>query len=107
MRNITIRQKMMLFILGFTIVTYVVTIGYIGFSLREKAIEEAQKLADSYALQKANDIKATIAEDMAIAREVGAQGTPAFIIGSQFIPGYVGEDGLKSIIAEERAKLAE
>lgn len=71
MRNITIRQKMMLFILGFTIVTYVVTIGYIGFSLREKAIEEAQKLADSYALQKANDIKATIAEDMAIARAVG------------------------------------
>lgn len=52
-------------------------------------------------------IAAQLEKDMAIAREVGAQGTPAFIIGSQFIPGYVGEDGLKSIIAEERAKLAE
>ena len=71
MRNITIRQKMMLFILGFTIITYVATMGYIGYSLREKAIEEAKKLADSFAMQKANDIKATIAEDMAISRAMG------------------------------------
>ncbi|MCB1651249.1 MAG: DsbA family protein [Alphaproteobacteria bacterium] len=42
--------------------------------------------------------------DMDIARDIGANGTPAFIIGSQFIPGYVGEEGLKSAIAEERQK---
>lgn len=52
-------------------------------------------------------IAAQLEKDMVIAREVGAQGTPAFIIGTQFIPGYVGEEGLKTIIAEERAKLAE
>ena len=68
MKNATIRQKMMLFILGITIITYVCTLSYIGINLRSKAIEEAKKLADSYAIQKANEIKATINEDMAISR---------------------------------------
>jgi len=44
-------------------------------------------------------------KDMQISREIGAQGTPAFIIGTQFIPGYIGEDGLKAVVAEEREKL--
>ncbi len=59
---------MMLFILGVTIITYVVTLTYISYNLRENAISEAKKLADSYAKQKANEIKAIIDEDMAIAR---------------------------------------
>lgn len=39
-----------------------------------------------------------------VGREIGVSGTPAFIIGDTFVPGYIGEDGLKNAIAEERKK---
>ena len=39
-----------------------------------------------------------------VAREIGVSGTPAFIVGSSFIPGYVGEEGLKQAIKAEREK---
>lgn len=58
----------MLFILGITVVIYVITLGYISYNLRSNAISEAEKLADSYAQQKANTIKAIIDEDLAVAR---------------------------------------
>lgn len=68
LRDFTIRKKMLLFILGITVVIYVITIGYISYNLRGNAIRDAEKLADSYALQKANEIKALIDEDLAVAR---------------------------------------
>ncbi|QSE97728.1 GAF domain-containing protein [Fulvivirga lutea] len=64
----TIKKKMMFFILGLTVVIYSITIGYTIYSLRDEAIEEAKKLADTYASDKANDIKAKLDEDMAITR---------------------------------------
>lgn len=42
---------------------------------------------------------------MSVAREIGVSGTPAFVVGSQFIPGYVGKEGLVEAIKEERAKM--
>lgn len=39
-----------------------------------------------------------------VGREIGVSGTPAFIVGDTFVPGYVGEDGLRNAIAEERKK---
>ena len=69
-KNITVRKKMMFFILGITILIYIITLGYIGFSLREKAIVEAKKLADTFASQKANEIKSILNEDMAVARDM-------------------------------------
>ncbi|MEP0985017.1 methyl-accepting chemotaxis protein [Ekhidna sp.] len=68
LKNFTIRRKMMLFILGLTIIIYVLSLGYISYNLRSNAISEAENLADSYALQKANEIKAIIDEDLAVAR---------------------------------------
>ena len=68
--NFTIRRKLMLFILGITVLIYIVSIGYISYNLRKSAISEANKLADSYAMQKANSIKAVIDEDMAVARSM-------------------------------------
>jgi methyl-accepting chemotaxis protein len=68
LKNFTIRRKMMLFILGITVITYVLTLGYISYQLRNNAISEAKKLTDSYALQKAMEIKAILDEDMAVAR---------------------------------------
>lgn len=67
-QNMTIKKKMMFFILGLTVVIYTITIGYTIFSLRAEAIKEAKKLADTYASDKANDIKAKLDEDMAITR---------------------------------------
>ncbi|SNS75300.1 methyl-accepting chemotaxis sensory transducer with Cache sensor [Ekhidna lutea] len=68
LKNFTIRRKMMLFILGLTVIIYVVTLGYISYNLRNNAISEAEKLADSYAKQKANEIKVIIDEDLAVSR---------------------------------------
>ncbi|UXX79506.1 methyl-accepting chemotaxis protein [Reichenbachiella carrageenanivorans] len=70
-KSITVRRKMMVFILGVTGLIYVITLSYISFSLREKAIAEAEILADTYASTKANEIKASLAEDLAIARTMG------------------------------------
>ena len=66
--NMTIKKKMMFFILGLTILIYSITIGYTIYNLRDEAIKEAKKLADTYASDKSNDIKAKLDEDMAITR---------------------------------------
>lgn len=68
LENFTIRRKMMFFILGLTVIIYVITLGFISYNLRSNAITEAEKLADAYARQKANEIKIIIDEDMAVAR---------------------------------------
>ncbi|MEO9801671.1 MAG: methyl-accepting chemotaxis protein [Reichenbachiella sp.] len=67
-KKIAIRKKMMLFILGISLVIYVVTLSYVSITLRQNAIVEAKKLANSLALQKANDIKANLDEGVAISR---------------------------------------
>ncbi len=69
-RRFTIRKKMMLFILGITIITYIITVGYISISFRTQSVAEAKKLADSFAAQKANDIKSILNEDMAVSRDM-------------------------------------
>ena len=54
---LSIRQKMLLLILGITTITYFVTYVYIIDSVRDKALEEGKKTAKQVALQKANDVK--------------------------------------------------
>lgn len=68
LKNMTIKKKMMIFILGLTVAIYSITLGYTIYSLRKDAIKEAKILADTYASDKANDIKAKLDEDMAITR---------------------------------------
>jgi len=71
LKNITIRKKMMFFILGITITIYMVTLGYVSISLKQKSIDEAQKLANSLALEKANKIQARFDEVMSATRAMG------------------------------------
>ena len=59
---------MMYLIVGLTVVVYVISLGYISYQLRANAIVEAEKLADSHAYQKANEIKSLLDADMAVAR---------------------------------------
>jgi protein-disulfide isomerase len=38
-----------------------------------------------------------------LASEIGIQGTPAYIVGSTLVPGAIGVEGLREVIAETRA----
>ena len=67
-RNITIRKKMMLVILGVSLMTYLVTLGYIGYSLKNKGIVESKKMADSFASKKALEVQSKLEEHMTVAR---------------------------------------
>lgn len=54
--------------------------------------------------EQANDpaTKAEIEENLSIARELGITGTPAFIIGGQLNPGYMGYERMKQMIDAAR-----
>ena len=39
---------------------------------------------------------------MALATALGVRGTPAFVIGNQFVPGAVEADALRQLIADAR-----
>ncbi len=62
-------------------------------------VEQMKKDLDS------GEIEKELNQVMEVAREIGVSGTPAFIVGKTFIPGYVGEDGLKQAIADERKRM--
>jgi protein-disulfide isomerase len=47
-------------------------------------------------------IKAAIDRNMALASALGVRGTPAFVIGKQFVPGAVDAAALKQLIADAR-----
>lgn len=60
--------------------------------------EQAQK--DS----EAKDVLETIERNLALSRELGISGTPAFVINGKLTPGYMGYEGMKAAIAEARTK---
>ncbi|MGH1398734.1 MAG: DsbA family protein [Alphaproteobacteria bacterium] len=74
--------------------------------------EELSKLAEKLGLDadkmkedaNSEEIKKELEEDIAFAREIGINGTPAFIIGGKLYGGYLGKDGLKATIKETREK---
>jgi protein-disulfide isomerase len=47
-------------------------------------------------------IKETIDRNMALAEKLGVRGTPAFVIGKQFVPGAVDAKALQQMIADAR-----
>ena len=48
-------------------------------------------------------IEAYLEETNQLARNLGIEGTPAFVIGDTLVPGAVGEARLKQLIAEARS----
>lgn len=50
------------------------------------------------------EIDRVIQENLALARTLGINGTPAFVIGDQLIPGAVDKETLKQAIADARAE---
>ena len=47
-------------------------------------------------------VKAALQENVGLGDKLGLSGTPAFIIGSEIIPGAVGLDPLKQVVASVR-----
>jgi protein-disulfide isomerase len=48
------------------------------------------------------EVKATLAENMKLAEDMGLNGTPSYVIGKQIVVGAVGLDGLKEKIGIAR-----
>ena len=48
------------------------------------------------------NLQRIIERNMAVASALGVRGTPAFVIGNQFVPGAVDADALKQLIADAR-----
>ena len=77
----------------------------------QKTEEELEKLAKKVGLDAAKmkadiengEIAKELDKSLEVARSIGVSGTPAFIIGDQFVPGYIGEDGLKNALEEARS----
>ncbi len=63
-----IQVKMLVFILSTTIIIFTLGIGYISLRFKRNALEDAKKVADSFAREYANLIKSYMDEDFAIAR---------------------------------------
>ncbi|MCD8497373.1 MAG: DsbA family protein [Alphaproteobacteria bacterium] len=51
---------------------------------------------------ESKEVQENIEKSMAAAREIGIQGTPAFIVGDTLYRGYIGEDGMRQAIEEAR-----
>jgi len=48
-------------------------------------------------------IRAEIEKNLALGRDVGIAGTPAFVIGDDALRGHYGLDALRKVIADKRA----
>jgi protein-disulfide isomerase len=79
---------------------------YSGKLDRDKIMEIAGSVGlDVGQLQKDMEnpkLKTIIDRNMALASALGVRGTPAFVIGKQFVPGAVDADTLRQLIAEAR-----
>ena len=62
----------MLLIFGVTILIYIITLGYISFTLKEKSINDAKRFVDTATQQKANQLKADFDDYLSRARTMAA-----------------------------------
>ena len=81
---------------------------YSGKIDRDKIMEIAVASGlDMARLQKDMDdpkLKQIIERNTALASALGVRGTPAFVVGNQFVPGAVDTDALKQLIADARKR---
>ncbi len=70
--RISIRSKLMIYILLTAIAIFVTTISYIVSKTNESAIEDAHKFVNATAQQYGNEVKATLDNDIAICRSMAS-----------------------------------
>jgi protein-disulfide isomerase len=56
------------------------------------------------AQMEAPEITAIIEKNRALARSLGISGTPAFVIGSELVPGAVDYPSFKELVTREHSK---
>lgn len=79
---------------------------YTAESLGKMAEEnglDAKKIA---AAADSDEISQILKANMQLARELGINGTPAFVVGDHLVPGAMGPDDLKELIADARESKA-
>ena len=69
---------------------------------RDRRLGRASTGPSSRRTWKIPKLKRTIDRNMALASALGMRGTPAFVIGKQFVPGAVDAAALKQLIADAR-----
>lgn len=73
---------------------------------REKILQTAASVGIDVALLEKDmedpKLKQIIDRNMALAAALGVRGTPAFVVGKQFVPGAVDAESLKALIADAR-----
>jgi len=75
-----------------------------------KNISELSKLAEETGLDvnkmkqdaESDDVKTMLDKSLEMARDIGIQGTPAFVLNGKLIRGYMGPDGLAEAIKAAR-----
>ncbi len=67
-RRISISTKMILLIIGASALIYIISIGYISLNLKKIALNDAKKLADTYANEYGNYTSANLNSDFDITR---------------------------------------
>jgi protein-disulfide isomerase len=83
-------------------------LGDTGMANKEKALAAAENAGlDPVRLQRdmeSGEVQATIDEDAALARAIGINGTPGYVIGNAVVPGAVGVAALKDQISAVRVR---
>lgn len=69
--KLSINSKILLYILGTSIIVYIVTIGFISVKFRNISLEDAKRLADSYAKEFATYTEVKLSEYMDATRTIG------------------------------------
>ena len=60
---------------------------------------DVDKLIEDMKKPEINDI---LSSNMALAQDLGIEGTPALIVGDTLVPGAIGKDRLLDLIADAR-----
>ncbi|MCF8496490.1 MAG: DsbA family protein [Alphaproteobacteria bacterium] len=76
------------------------TIAALKRMAEETGLDPAQMEKDA----ASDTVKDTLDKSVSVARDIGIQGTPAFVINGELFPGYLGEGGLKEAIENARKK---
>jgi len=66
--KLKIQQKIQIFIVGTSILIYLIALGYISFNARKMAYEDAVEVTDKYVGEVAKDIKAQLDADMSVVK---------------------------------------
>lgn len=79
---------------------------YAAETLSKKTLETAAKNAKVKMPKDLSAVNAEISANHQLARQLGINGTPAFIIGGRFVSGAIGYDSLKEQVAVARNAMA-